>query len=161
MYPFPEFVFPGTLTFFADVNLPDNSVAGLGRSGAFCQADVQYLPFADQAFDFVHCSNVLEHIPNPERGYRELRRIAAHGYIECPSAFRENIICHTGAHRWIVELTEHGVTKREPTQTQVLGLQVLPMTWIYRALTRIRICWKIFDFMMADCLGLMYRHIAF
>lgn len=37
--------------------------------------DLQQLPFADQTFDFVFASHVLEHIPDDERAISEIRRI--------------------------------------------------------------------------------------
>ncbi len=161
MYPFPEFVFRDARRFYADFDLSNNPIVRLGLRGTFCQVDIENLPFGDRQFDFLHCSNVLEHVPNPEKGYRELRRVGRHGYVECPSAFRENIICHTGAHRWIVAFTENGVVKSEPRQRRILGIRVLPVTWIYSVLSRVRICWKVFEFVMQDCLGLMYVYTKF
>lgn len=35
----------------------------------------EYLPFADGSFDLVTCSEVLEHIRNPERALTEMRRV--------------------------------------------------------------------------------------
>ena len=161
LYPFPESVFPEAATFYADYDPSNNPAERLNCRGTFCRVDVENLPFADKAFDFVHCSNVLEHVSSPAQGFHELQRIAHHGYIECPSAFRENVICHTGAHKWIVEFTPDGVATRAPRETRVFGMRVLPMTWLYWTLVKARILWKLFDLLMGDCLGLMYRHHAF
>jgi len=41
----------------------------------FEEASVQDLPFLDETFDFVCCSGVLHHTPNPEKGLQELARV--------------------------------------------------------------------------------------
>jgi SAM-dependent methyltransferase len=41
----------------------------------------------DKFFDFVYCSNVLEHLDNPVKGASELGRIGKRGFIEVPSGF--------------------------------------------------------------------------
>ncbi|HEX5030736.1 MAG TPA: methyltransferase domain-containing protein [Candidatus Eisenbacteria bacterium] len=38
-------------------------------------ANGEFLPFADEAFDLVTCSEVIEHIRNPKRALEEMRRI--------------------------------------------------------------------------------------
>lgn len=43
--------------------------------------DGQQLPFADGRFDIVHCSNVLEHVPQPRRLLAELGRCCAPGGV--------------------------------------------------------------------------------
>jgi SAM-dependent methyltransferase len=40
-------------------------------------ADVRGLPFDDGSFDLVLCLEVLEHLPDPQRGLEELRRVTA------------------------------------------------------------------------------------
>src|SRR6185503_6555600 len=55
-------------------------------------ADAADMPFADQAFDFVICSHVLEHVEQPDRVISELTRVAKAGYIEVPSAARAKIL---------------------------------------------------------------------
>ena len=37
--------------------------------------DIQHLPFSDASFDFVLCTEVLEHIPDVEKACRELARV--------------------------------------------------------------------------------------
>lgn len=47
-------------------------------------ADGQALPFANGVFDLVHCSNVLEHVPHPDRLLTEMVRVLARsgtGYL--------------------------------------------------------------------------------
>ena len=37
--------------------------------------DLQHLPFADETYDFVFASHVLEHIPDDQKAISEIRRI--------------------------------------------------------------------------------------
>ena len=69
---------------------PDASVTGLdASSGAvayatqhfgpqikFLEGDLFALPFADNVFDVVVCSEVLEHLDDPARAFAELKRVA-------------------------------------------------------------------------------------
>lgn len=43
--------------------------------------DARQLPFASDAFDLVICTEVLEHIPEPERAINEIRRVTRVGGI--------------------------------------------------------------------------------
>lgn len=42
-------------------------------------ADLTHLPFADATFDCVTCGYVLEHLPDPRMGFRELYRVMTPG----------------------------------------------------------------------------------
>jgi len=53
------------------------------------EADAEALPFADQSFDYIICSHVLEHVEHPERMLQELMRVGRRGYIETPSEIAE------------------------------------------------------------------------
>lgn len=68
-------------------------------------ADIQALPFRDGAFDFIFCSHVLEHVPDPERACRELMRVGKRGYIETPRKWTE-LVAGYPSHRWLVELVD-------------------------------------------------------
>ncbi|KAF9631890.1 S-adenosyl-L-methionine-dependent methyltransferase [Lasiodiplodia theobromae] len=43
---------------------------------SFQQADAYALPFADGAFDVVHANQVVQHVADPVRAVREMRRVA-------------------------------------------------------------------------------------
>jgi SAM-dependent methyltransferase len=62
-------------------------------------------PFRDKEFDYVICSQVLEHIPNLEVFVNELFRVAPRGYLEFPTIYYEylynfdehlNLLCYRG-----------------------------------------------------------------
>lgn len=46
---------------------------------SFVVADVSSLPFADNSFDGITCGYVLEHVPDPPQGLRELARVLRTG----------------------------------------------------------------------------------
>lgn len=82
-------------THLADISISDGSI---GRAGIpFRQQDgkpvfecpVENTPFGDKEFDFVYCSHVLEHSPDPARACMELMRIAKRGYIETPTRAKD------------------------------------------------------------------------
>lgn len=61
----------------------DGSAGALGVAGelnpgrSFAAGDLYALPFPDASFDLVACMEVLEHLDEPARGLRELRRVSA------------------------------------------------------------------------------------
>jgi SAM-dependent methyltransferase len=62
------------------------AVARAGSVGRFAsvagrQADAQALPFADATFDVVLACHMLNHLPSPERGVAELRRVVRPGGV--------------------------------------------------------------------------------
>ncbi len=49
------------------------------------QGDLRDLPFEDDRFDLVLCTEVLEHLPEPREALRELARVsAAHLFLTVP-----------------------------------------------------------------------------
>lgn len=53
----------------------DYTSVDLSSPVADVKADIQALPFADQSYDFILCSHVLEHIPDDRLAMRELKRV--------------------------------------------------------------------------------------
>jgi len=50
-----------------------------------CVGDLREMPYADDSFDLVMCLEVLEHLPDPHRGLRELRRMTSeHCLVSVP-----------------------------------------------------------------------------
>jgi ubiquinone/menaquinone biosynthesis C-methylase UbiE len=91
----------------------------------FFLASVESLPFADKAFDFVHCTHVLEHVPDPIAACRELSRVGRRGYVECPAAWIERLF-HAPEHRWLVDHERGRLVFRElldEERQDLLGLQ--------------------------------------
>lgn len=68
-------------------------------------ADAAHMPFADGAFDYAVCSNLLEHVIDPEGVARELQRVARAGYIEVPEAASAKIVDFP-SHLWWCRLEE-------------------------------------------------------
>lgn len=68
-------------------------------------ADAADMPFNDGAFDYAICSNVLEHVTDPEGVARELSRVARAGYIEVPEAASAKIVDFP-SHLWWCRLVE-------------------------------------------------------
>jgi SAM-dependent methyltransferase len=58
--------------------LAEAEIAARGQSNVtFAVADVHELPFADGAFDVVHAHQVLQHVADPVRALREMRRVCS------------------------------------------------------------------------------------
>jgi SAM-dependent methyltransferase len=55
-------------------------------------ADAADMPFADGVFDYVVCSHVLEHVPDPAAVIAEITRVGRAGYIEVPQAASAKIL---------------------------------------------------------------------
>ena len=49
-------------------NLTDN---------AFCVSDIKNLPYPENAFDVIFSNHVIEHLPNPDTAFQELKRVAS------------------------------------------------------------------------------------
>ncbi len=96
---------------FLDRRFPTQQIAYTQRGNAPDAADpsrtVYYdggrFPFDNQAFDYVICSHVIEHVPDDEMDLfvREIQRVASRGYLEFPSVFYE-LINYQKCHHWMM-----------------------------------------------------------
>lgn len=61
--------------------LGDYVPADIRGGDGIVQCDAHDLPFGDNEFGFVWCSELLEHVENPERVVEEAKRVGKHGVI--------------------------------------------------------------------------------
>jgi SAM-dependent methyltransferase len=97
--PFPD------ASVLCDLNVrpvPDRRMKTIVTDGKpFVLCDSCFLPFKDEAFDFVTSYYLIEHMDDPWTLFKELKRVSKHGYIQCPSWFSE-LLYNEDVHRWIV-----------------------------------------------------------
>lgn len=67
----------------------------------FINGDGENLPFNDKEFDYVICSQVLEHANDPAKFIKEQCRVAKRGYIETPSLIGE-FLFPKASHKWVI-----------------------------------------------------------
>ena len=80
-----------------------NGAPGVLRPGvAYVETAAESLPFPDGAFDFVWCTQVLEHVVDPVLAAAELSRVARRGFVEVPSRTGE-MMNGNPTHRWVVD----------------------------------------------------------
>ena len=84
------------------------------------EADGQFLPFADHAFDYVICSHILEHVEDPAQLIAELERVARRGYIETPSEIGERLY-GWHYHNWVVNLVNDCLMLRRNERNSQFG----------------------------------------
>ena len=73
------------------------------------EAPLEDLPFRDDAFDFVYCSHVLEHVADPASAVSELMRVGKSGYIEVPFVGIQKIYDQE-THLWFCDLHDETLT---------------------------------------------------
>lgn len=83
----------------------------------FVVGEIEALPFADQSFDIVYASHVLEHVVEPVRALTELARVAPRGYIETPRAWFE-FVDASPFHRWLIDLVDGELWFRPKTEVE-------------------------------------------
>lgn len=59
------------------------------------------LPFKDKTFNFIFCSQTIEHSKNPTAFLKEIERVGKSGLIVCPNAIRERLFGWK-FHRWFI-----------------------------------------------------------
>jgi SAM-dependent methyltransferase len=96
----------------------ENPGAGIRRDGKpFVIGELEALPFADQSFDFVCASHVIEHVTDPLRAVAELSRVAPRGYLETPRAWFE-FVDTSPFHRWLVDFDGGALLFRPKTEVE-------------------------------------------
>lgn len=93
------------------------------RAGKFCinidrpfiVCDGYTLPFIDNAFDYVICSHVLEHLSDPRAFIKEIMRVGKRGYIEVPSILGERLF-GWDFHLWYCELQGNTLIMTKKTE---------------------------------------------
>lgn len=97
---------------YADITDHSALFQSIGKPFTLIQPDGP-LPFADQSFDYVILSHVLEHVPDVAAFIQELQRIAKAGYIELPTKLCDNLVMgcdHTDmgehGHKWWLEFDD-------------------------------------------------------
>jgi uncharacterized protein YbaR (Trm112 family) len=78
--------------------------------------DIHDIPFIDNAFSFVHCAHLLEHLEKPEKAIDEITRVSKSGYIETPSEIHEFLDLNFPFHRWAVSMENDCWVFREKPQ---------------------------------------------
>jgi ubiquinone/menaquinone biosynthesis C-methylase UbiE len=76
-----------------------------GAPQLLVQADACRLPFADETFDIVYARALLHHLPNPEEGVREIRRVLKPGGVAVVLDPNKNIV--STLPRYLARRTEH------------------------------------------------------
>ena len=88
----------------------EHGVQRSGRASArlprpLFDADAADMPFADQVFDYVICSHLLEHVTDPGGVISEMVRVARAGYIEVPRITSAKITDFP-SHLWWCDLVD-------------------------------------------------------
>jgi SAM-dependent methyltransferase len=82
--------------------VPDRSMKKLVTDGKpFVLCSCYALPFKDKAFDFVTSYYLLEHVTDPSIPFKEIKRVAKHGYVQCPTWLNE-LLYGEDVHSWTI-----------------------------------------------------------
>ena len=90
----------------------------------FIEADVEKLSFKDNAFDFVFCAHLLEHVPHPDRAIKELTRVAKRGYIEVPGAIGD-LLSPFPVHLWFCDYRDGVLIFQQKSKTLSFHQEVI------------------------------------
>ena len=83
----------------------------------FIVGDGCSLPFLNNAFDYVICKHVIEHLDNPEQMLEELKRVSKKGYISAPHGFRESV-SPAPYHKWFVFIENGSLILEQKTRRE-------------------------------------------
>jgi len=81
-------------------------------------ADIRKLPFADKEFEYVWCTETLEHIPqeDQETAFQECLRVGEHGTITFPTPIHPSFAKDPGHRLVTIDFGKYPVSKHA-TQT--------------------------------------------
>jgi len=129
--------------------VPDRRMMRLVTCGKpFVKCDCSFLPFKDKAFDFVTSYYAIEHIDDPQRLFGELKRVAKHGYVQCPSWLNE-VVYGEDVHKWTV--TKRG--GRLFLQSIDQGAFSVRLGFVFHKLYRLNV-WRVFHAILDESLHL-------
>jgi SAM-dependent methyltransferase len=106
--------------------------------------DVQFLPFADNQFEYVACCHVLEHVDDPISACKEIQRVGNSGLIETPRLMKDALFswAELTSHKWYIEKISNRLVFFEYDKRLIKGVnsnvwQKLIFTPIYHPLQEI------------------------
>ena len=121
-------------------------------AGADVRCDATVLPFRTAAFDLVLCTELLEHVPDPDATMREIRRVMRdRGALVLTTPLTWGVHASQDYHRWtdsglVRLLTRHGFqVRRIRTRGGVflaLGALLLVIPWQVLGEARERAWWQ-------------------
>lgn len=93
-----------------------------GKPVVIC--DIHHLPFANDTFDYVYCSHVLEHVESPVNACEELNRVGQSGHIETPTFAKDILFSWTEEmHKWHVVSIDNKLIFFEYNHHQRKGIE--------------------------------------
>lgn len=63
--------------------------------------DIYHLPFKNKAFDYIVCSHTMEHVDDPQRFYKELKRVGNSVVLVLPPLWDILAVVNIWEHKWI------------------------------------------------------------
>lgn len=82
----------------------------------FVGADAEHLPFRDKSIDFLYCTDLAEHLPQPDKFLQECMRVAHKGVIITPSVTAERMF-GWGYHAVMYEVQDKKLLIHRKTRT--------------------------------------------
>ncbi|AZQ65291.1 SAM-dependent methyltransferase [Flammeovirga pectinis] len=122
----------------------------------FHLADGEDLPFDDNAFDYVICCHVLEHVDNPVKFISEMCRVAKMGYLEVPSLMGEYLV-PKGAHEWVFLSINDTIVGKKKASIRGLGEGIDFGDFFLYYLSRESIAFKLLIATYPDILTVRYQ----
>lgn len=93
-----------------------------------CQSEVNALPFADNSFDVVTSSHMLEHLPNPNQGLHEMVRVLRSGAPLILAVTRSSLLGWLIQWHWGNDCFSQKALVEMLIQVGLTNVQVYPFT---------------------------------